>query len=291
MHSVTIVGCGYTGLRLAARWLNLRHVVRGFGTNAESAARIAALGAVAGTLDLDLPPATPIEVEGELVFYTVPPAPAGNRDERLERLLHLLAGSPRRVVYLSTTGVYGDRGGAVVDENTPPEPLSPRAVRRLAAESTLRAWAEPRAISWSILRVPGIYGPDRLPLERLRRADPAITPRETTPTNRIHVDDLVTACMAAGNSPAADRRIYNVTDGSDESLTAFLQRVARLHQLPPPPLISRAEAKRTLSASTWSFLDESRRVGNRRMLDELGVVLAYDDLDAGILACSAERST
>jgi nucleoside-diphosphate-sugar epimerase len=236
------------------------------------------------TLDLDLPAAVSLDVDDHLVYYAVPPAPVGLRDERLERLLGQLAGAPRRFVYLSTTGVYGDRRGAAVDEDSEPEPRTERAVRRLAAETTVRAWAESTATSWCILRVPGIYGPGRLPVERLRRGDPAITPRETTPTNRIHVDDLASACVAAGTSPAAHRRIFNVTDGSDDSLTAYLQRVARVLGLPQPPLISRAEAERTFSASTWSYLSESRRVSNRRMLQELGVELAYPDLDMGIRA-------
>jgi nucleoside-diphosphate-sugar epimerase len=134
------------------------------------------------------------------------------------------------------------------------------------------------------LRVPGIYGPGRLPLERLRRGEPAIVPEEATPGNRIHVSDLVTACVAAGVAAAADGRIYNVTDGSEDSLTEYLLRVARIAKLPAPPLVSRADAQRALSETSWSFLAESRRVDNRRMLDELGVPLLFHDLDTGISA-------
>jgi nucleoside-diphosphate-sugar epimerase len=179
--------------------------------------------------------------------------------------------------------VYGDQSGATVTEDTVPQPRSDRAIRRLAAETRLRTWADSREVSWCILRVPGIYGPGRLPLERLRRGEPAIAAGESAPGNRIHVEDLVTACIAAA-SKRAHRRIFNVTDGSDDSATAFLQRVARIAHLPPPPLISRAEAQRTFSAMSWSFLSESRRVDNRRLIDELGVVLAYQDLDEGIRA-------
>jgi len=283
MHSVAIVGCGYTGLRLAGRWLSLTHGVRGFATRAESLRQVAAIGAESIPLNLDQTPAM-IDLDGQIAYYAVPPAPVGDRDLRLERLLEHIVGRPRRFVYLSTTGVYGDRSGAAVDEDTPPAPRSERAIRRLAAETTLRDWADSHAISWCILRVPGIYGPGRLPVDRLRRGDPAIDPREAMPSNRIHVEDLVTACVAAGSAAAADGRIYNVTDGTDDSLTAYLGRVARLGNLPPPPLISLSEARNTLSAAAWSFLLESRRVDNRRMLAELGVTLAFDDLDAGILA-------
>jgi nucleoside-diphosphate-sugar epimerase len=198
-------------------------------------------------------------------------------------LQHAL-GLPQRFIYLSTTGVYGDRAGASVDEETPPAPQSERAARRLAAEHCVRQWADSRAVSWCILRIPGIYGPGRLPLERLRRGDPAIDLPESTPGNRIHVEDLVSACVAAGSAARANRRIYNITDGSNDSLTAYLQRVARICGLPSPPLISRADAQSISSTTAWSFLNESRRVENRRMLDELGVALAYQDLDAGIRA-------
>jgi nucleoside-diphosphate-sugar epimerase len=137
--------------------------------------------------------------------------------------------------------------------------------------------------------VAGIYGPGRLPLERLHRAVPAIVPHQATPSNRIHVTDLVTACMAAGTAAAADRRIYNVSDGSEYTLTDYLQHVATIAGLPSPPLITRAEAERTATASSWSFLAESRRADNGRMLRELKVQLEYGDLDRGIQASLDEQ--
>jgi len=283
MHAVSILGCGYTGLRLAVRFLSSQHPVRGFAARTLSLSRIVAAGAEAMPLNLDQTP-PPLELDGQLVYYAVPPAPVGDRDQRLERMLEHIVGTPKRIVYFSTTGVYGDRGGGTVDEDTPPAPASERAVRRLAAETTLREWGDSRGVSWCILRIPGIYGPGRLPIDRLRSGDPAIDPREAMPGNRIHVEDLVTACVASGASTRADRRIYNVTDGSDDSLTAYLQRVARICNLPPPPFISRSEAERTFGAMSWSFLSESRRVSSRRLLDELGVAPVFHDLDAGIRA-------
>jgi nucleoside-diphosphate-sugar epimerase len=268
---------------LAARWRSRGYTVRGFGTRPESLRGIAATGADPALLNLDLPFSPPVDLLDQVVYYTVPPAPTGDRDERLERFFGNVAGAPCRFVYVSTTGVYGDRDGDRVNEETPVQPTTARAVRRLAAEHIVREWADSQAISWCILRVPGIYGPGRLPLERLRRGEPAIDPAEATPSNRIHVEDLVTACVAAAATHAGGR-IYNVTDGSDDSLTRYLQRVARIADLPPPPLVSRAQAKMTSSATSWSFLSESRRVDNRRMREELGVQLEYADLDAGIRA-------
>jgi len=289
MQSVSIVGCGYTGLRLAKRWRAMGAAVRGFATRPESLQGIAASGAEAIPLDLDALAQVPLQMDAELVYYSVPPDPRGEGDARLERFLGQIEGAPKRLIYLSTTGVYGDHGGARVDEATPVTPLSARAHRRVAAEDGLRNWADARQVPWCILRIAGIYGPGRLPLERLRRAEPAIALDESLPTNRIHVDDLVSACIAAGQSAAAERRVVNVTDGSDDSSSAFLQRVARITGLPAPPMVSRAEAQRTFSASAWSFLGESRRVANRRLREELGVHLAYEDLDAGIRASLAEQ--
>jgi len=283
MRRVAIVGCGYLGLRLARRWRDLAYPVRGFATRPQSLKDIAATGAEAVQLDLDGPLAH-VHLTGHLLYYLVPPARDGAHDRRLERFLGKIEGPVERFIYVSTTGVYGDRAGAWVNEDTPPAPQSERAVRRLAAENALREWAEALGVSWCILRVPGIYGPGRLPLERLRRGEPAIRPQDATPSNRIHVEDLATACLAAARAARADRRIYNVTDGTDDSLTSYLLRVARIGNLPRPPLISRAEARARFSDSSWSFLGESRRIDNQRMREELGVALAYQDLDAGIRA-------
>jgi nucleoside-diphosphate-sugar epimerase len=287
VHSVSIIGCGYTGRRLAERFRQSGVQVRGFAARAESLLQISADGTEALRLDLDSA-ITPVDFAGHLIYYAVPPAHAAG-DPRLSRFLDAVVGKPRRLIYLSTTGVYGSQGGVRVNEDTPPAPTTERAVRRLAAETALRAWAEARDVSWCVLRVPGIYGPCRLPLERLRRGLPAIVAHEASPGNRIHVTDLVTAAVAAGIAAAADRRIYNVTDGSEHSHTEYLQRVAAMAQLPLPPLISRAEAERSFSTSSRSFLAESRRVDNGRMCRELGVLLKYRDLDAGI--CSSLEIT
>jgi nucleoside-diphosphate-sugar epimerase len=286
---VSIVGCGYTGRRLAARCKESGARVRGFAARAESLPSIEAVGAEARLLDLDSP-IVPLNFAGQLVYYAVPPARRSG-DPRLERFLAAIEDLPKRIIYLSTTGVYGDQAGAKVDEDTSPAPRTERAKRRVAAEITVRSWAERRGVSWCVLRVAGIYGPGRLPLDRLRRAVPAIVPHEATPSNRIHVTDLVTACVAAGSVAAADRRIYNISDGSEYTLTDYLRHVAAIARLPPPPLISRAEAERTATASSWSFLAESRRADNGRMLRELGVELEYHDLDQGIRASLADCPT
>jgi nucleoside-diphosphate-sugar epimerase len=287
LRDVSIVGCGYTGRLLAERWKKAGAQVRGYATRAESLQSIEAAGAESRLLDLDAA-VPPLDFGGQLVYYAVPPA-RENGDPRLERFLAAIVGLPDRLIYLSTTGVYGDQAGAMVDEDAPLSPRTERAQRRVAAETAVRSWAKRHGVSWCVLRVAGIYGPGRLPLERLRRAVPAILPQEATPSNRIHVADLVTACVAAGSAAAADGRIYNVSDGSEYTLTDYLQHVAAIARLPAPPLVSRAEAEKTATASSWSFLAESRRADNGRMLRELKVQLAYLDLDQGIRASLHEN--
>ncbi len=279
----TLIGCGYTGQRIALR---LSGQVQAFTGSQASARALHALGieAQAWDLDRDAPAARRPCVANAAVLYLAPPPPDGETDTRLRACLAALDGQPARFLYLSTTGVYGDAGGATVTEDTPPKPSTRRARARVDAERTLRDWCDRRGVDWSILRVPGIYGPGRLPLERLRRGDPVLREDEAGPGNRIHVDDLATVCIAAATSPRAARRIYNVGDGGHASSTAYFNAVARIAGLLPPPVVSREEARRRLPPATWSFLAESRRVDTTRMQRELGVSLRYAELETGIRA-------
>jgi nucleoside-diphosphate-sugar epimerase len=162
-------------------------------------------------------------------------------------------------------------------------PLTERARRRVSAEEMTRVWCHERRVRRVVLRVPGIYGPDRLPLERLRKSEPVVRPEDAGISNRIHVDDLVTACEAAIENKEA-RGVYNVSDGNSVSSTSFIDLVAQLTGLPHPPRVSMEEAQLTFSPERLSFLNESRRVSNDRMRKHLGVKLRYTDLEAGIRA-------
>jgi nucleoside-diphosphate-sugar epimerase len=267
---VVVVGAGYTGRRVLQR-----------------------LGPAAGLaltrpeFDLDKPPPAIPRLKGNYqLLYTVPPRPVGDTDQRLATLLSLLDPRPERLVYLSTTGVYGGRDGKRVDETTEPAPATERAARRVAAESLLTTWCIEHDTELVILRVPGIYGPDRLGIERLRNAAPVIAETDAGPGNRIHVDDLVSCCIRAldREAPAG---IYNVGDGDHRSTTSFAKSVARLAGIPAPPEVSRAEAEQTFSDARLSFLRESRIVDTRQMRDVLGVVPRYTDPEAGIRASLA----
>ena len=279
---VLIVGCGYVGSRLARRLesFDVTAVVR----TPQSAAALERQGIRAIALDLDrarLGAHIPERLEQAATFYLAPPPQQGESDLRLDRFLQLATVPPATFIYMSTTGVYGDAKGETVDESTPVSPLSERARRRVSAEEMVRVWCTERRVRRVVLRVPGIYGPGRLPLDRLRAREPAIRPDEAGISNRIHVDDLVEACIAAATNLEA-RGVYNITDGNSCSSTEFLDHVARLADLPPPPRVSMDEAQLTFSPERLSFLNESRRVSNDRMLKHLGVKLRYGDMDEGI---------
>lgn len=222
---------------------------------------------------------------GFVLFHFVPPAPAGQTDTRT---IHLLAAlevqPPRRIVYISTSGVYGDCGGAWVDESRPVNPGNDRSRRRVDAERQLTAFAERHAIPLVILRVPGIYGPGRLPLERIRRGDPAVCPEEAPWSNRIHADDLATIAVRAAQDDAPPG-IYNASDDEPSSMTDYFYRLADAAGLPRPPCVSLAEARQTFSPGLLEYLNESRRLDNRRMKEELGVKLLYPTLAEGGAAC------
>lgn len=278
---VVIVGCGYVGKRLGLA-LKSRCDVLGIVSSAASLASLQALGLRGQLVNLDtgvLP--SPGWADDAAVFYLVPPATDSESDVRLARLLGGLRSRPQAFIYMSTTGVYGDADGGEVTEQTPVNPQTARARRRVTAEDMVRVWCTEREVRRVVLRVPGIYGPGRLPLARLASGEPAVRVDEAGIGNRIHVDDLVAACIAALDGRDA-RGIYNVTDGSPMNSTEFLLRVARLAGLPEPPQISMDEAQLVLSPSRLSFLNESRQVSNRRMLEDLQVRLRYADVDAGI---------
>jgi len=280
---VLIAGCGYVGRRLYAKLAETYDVTAVVRT-AHSASELEALGIRAVTLDLDRVrqgASIPERLEQESIVYLIPPPSFGESDLRLDRFLQLATVPPKSFVYVSTTGVYGDTEGAPVDESTPVNPRTDRARRRVTAEEMTRVWCTERRVRRVVLRVPGIYGPGRLPLARMRKGEAVVREDEAGISNRIHVDDLVSACVAAVTNPEA-RGIYNVSDGSAISSTTFLLKVAELADIPPPPQVSMVEAQLTFTADRLTFLNESRRVLNDRMLKHLGVKLKFGDWVEGI---------
>ncbi|MCP4010690.1 MAG: NAD-dependent epimerase/dehydratase family protein [Proteobacteria bacterium] len=184
---------------------------------------------------------------------------------------------------ISTTGVYGDCEGARVDETTPVKPKADRALRRADAETSLLEWAEKNKVDYLILRVPGIYAPDRLPLKRLEAGTPVVAQDEAPWTNRIHADDLATVCFAALHSPVANE-IINVADDAPGNMTEYFFAVADYAGLPRPPEISLQQARQSLSPGMLSYLAESRRIDNSKMKKLLNIKLKYPTLKQGLEA-------
>ena len=239
--------------------------------------------------DLDAGGQLPVDLPDEYaVLYTVAPAATSEYDVRLERLLAELNAPPQRFVYISTTGVYGDRRGALVNEESELNPMTTRARRRVAAERALQSWGNVKGVRICILRVPGIYGPGRLGTDRIRDGSPVIRESEANPGNRIHADDLAACCLAALDNAEADG-IFNVGDGDSRSSTWFAQEVARQAGFEPPPEISWEEARESFSRQRLSFLSESRRIDTRRMREALGIMPRYANAEDGIRASLAEQ--
>jgi nucleoside-diphosphate-sugar epimerase len=282
---ILILGCGYIGRQVARRYLERGDSVLGVVRSTTSAAALEADHIAALPRDLAANDLGDLPFADAKVFHFAPPPGRGVEDLHTRRLVSVFdrVGQPRRLVYISTTGVYGDCGGAWVDESRPPQPAADRARRRWDAEQVLRRWARASSRELVVLRVAGIYGPGRLPLERIRQQLPLVREEEAPYSNRIHADDLVDACIAAMEGAAATG-VYNVCDGHPTTMTDYFQRVADAAGMPRPPLLSMREADEQLSAGMMSYMHESRRLSNRRLREELGVTLRYPTLAEGLKA-------
>lgn len=286
---IFIIGCGDIGKRISALWQARGAGVQALARSPASAKQLELLGIAPVIGDLDQPESlTALPVAGALLYYLAPPPAQGDTDPRMRTLVETLAVSPLpgRIIYISTTGVYGDNHGAWVTEDTPLQPKAARSKRRVDAESVLRTFGKDYGVPVIILRVPGIYGPGRLPIEAIKTRRPVLDENESGYTNRIHAQDLARVCVVAAERGRADA-VYNVSDGHPSSMTGYFNQLADILGEPRPPVVSRAEAQRVLKPGMLSYLDESRRVDNRRMCEELGVKLLYPTLEAGLRASLA----
>lgn len=291
MNHVFIIGCGDIGRRVTKLWQAAGGSVSALARSAERAQSLADSGITPVSGDLDRPDSLhDLPVKNSVLFYFAPPPGDGQGDPRVRATLAALTPSnwPARIVYISTTGVYGDCQGAWVTEETPTHPRSARGARRLDAEIALFDWHRASGMPVVILRVPGIYGPGRLPLERITQGTPVVREEEAPYSNRIHADDLARVCIAAADRGRAGE-LYNISDGQPTTMTDYFYRIADALDLPRPPAVSMAEARKQLTPGMVSFLEESRRIDNRKMREELGVTLLYPKLESGLPACLVSR--
>ncbi|GAB3242756.1 NAD-binding protein [Chitinimonas naiadis] len=273
-----IVGCGDV-VRRALPWLQRRFQIYALCRSEQQAQTLRQLGVRPIQGDLDQPASLQRLVGiAEYVLHSAPPPNQGEDDNRSKHLLAALGQAAilaRGLCYISTTGVYGDCGGDLLDETRPLNPQSARAWRRVAAEQRLRAYGKRQRCRVSIVRAPGIYAADRLPTERLRSGTPALQADVDGYSNHIHADDLAHACCLAlfRGKPG---RTYHACDDSDWKMGDWFDRVADAFALPRPPRLSAEDAQATVSPALWSFMRESRRLSNARLKGELRLRLGYD---------------
>jgi len=269
-----VLGCGDVGMRLLPL-LGARFRVFAVTSQPERCAELRAAGAVPIVADLD-DRASLRRLAGlaPWIVHLAPPQSSGLLDRRTRNLAAILP-EQARLVYVSTSGVYGDCGGARIDETRTPAPSNARARRRLDAETVLRAWGARRGAQLAILRVPGIYAADRLPLKRLREGTPALAELDDVHTNHIHADDLASIVLHALWRMRAGGRVYHASDDSEMKMAAYFDAVADAFGLPRAPRLPRDELKQVVTPMLLSFMSESRRLANGRMKRELGVRLRY----------------
>ena len=284
MKRILIVGSGDVAIRCLP-WLTRRFRVFALVRRPEAATDLRAAGAVPVRADLD-DRRSLMRLAGlaDAVLHFAPPPSQGAGDPRMARLLAALGAGrslPQGLIYISTTGVYGDCGGALVDETRACRATTARAQRRVDAERRLRDFGRRSGVRVAILRAPGIYAADRLPLDRLQRGDPVLTDDDDVFTNHIHAEDLARlACLALFRAPAG--RVYNATDDSDLKMGDYFDAVADAFGLPRPPRLPRGEIAQRLSPLTLSFMSESRRLDNRRLKRELCAGLGYPTIADGL---------
>ncbi len=287
--TVLMIGCGDIALRTIPL-LQKKYRISGLLRQPDKARLFRSLGVSPVTGDLDRRDSLKkLAGIAQIIIHLVPPPNHGKRDTRTANLLAALSkrtkGKPRilpqQLVYISTSGVYGDCQGEVINEARRLKPLNGRAVRRVSAESQIRSWGRRNHVPVTILRVPGIYAGDRLPLKRIQENIPVFAARDDGYTNHIHADDLARIiCAAIGYGKFG--RVYNATDDTQMKMGDYFDLVADHFNLPRPPRIPRDQAAGCISLGMLSFMNESRRISNMRMKKELHVRLRYPTVASGI---------
>ena len=289
---VLVVGCGDVGMRAASLLAGrVRLLALTSSPQRCGALRAAGITPLVGNLD-DVASVRRLAGLAQRVLHLAPPpsdqGPAWTTDPRTRALVRVLSrrALPRSLVYGSTSGVYGDCGGDWVNETRGVQPHTARATRRVHAEASVRAYGQRTGVACTVLRIPGIYAPDRAggtPRDRLLRGTPVLQAADDVYTNHIHADDLARACVLALWRGSGQRNI-NVCDDTELKMGDYFDLAADLYGLPRPPRLARSEAQALLPAMQLSFMAESRRLDNQRLKTELGLALRYPTVREGLVA-------
>lgn len=279
-----IIGCGDIGFRVARLILAQEVPVTAVSRFHKVLPETVTAGSELLTADLDdAETITEVDYRSAAVLYSVPPPGGGVIDSRVANFLASIkpGNEPLNIIYISTTSVYGNSGSILLDETVAPNPANHTGRRRLDAEQQFLAWGAARQVPVVILRVSGIYGPGRVPMQRILSREPLLNEQDAGYTNRIHAYDLAQVCLAAlERGEAGD--IFNVSDGETGKMTDYFNAITDMLSLPRLPQVSLEEARKVMSPLMFSYMTDSRIIDNGKMLRKLGIILKYATMKEGL---------
>jgi len=286
IKNLYLIGCGDIGSRVARLALGEGVTVTALSRQMSKSAGLQSTATLLLSGDLDDCDTLPrLDLRGAAVLYTAPPPGGGITDTRVKNFLASIqpGNEPDKLVYISTTSVYGDCGDDLVSEDRPANPSNHTGRRRLDAEERFREWGRGCGVAVVILRVAGIYGPGRIPMDRIVNRHPLLCEAEAGYTNRIHADDLARICLAALDR-GEDGDIFNICDGETGKMTDYFNAITDLLGMERLPQVPLSEARGVMTPLMFSYMTESRRIDNSRMLAKLGIKLQYPTLREGLKA-------
>ena len=284
------MGCGYIGKKIAHRLKANNPDFFCFVQSEKSKDICISMGLKSIQFDLDESD-TLIDEAGKSLLvnsdiaYLAPPQRSGEKDIRMQHfisMLETLSAAPSKILLISTTGVYGDCEGEWIDEQQPTKPQADRARRRLSAENQLKTYCEKFKVQYVVFRVPGIYAPDKLPVKRITSGEPIVNAADSGYTNRIHADDLSAFCVEALVGDEVTTGIFNCCDGAPSTMNDYFVKVADALKLTRPKEISLLQAQQELSPGMLSYLAESKRISNKKLLSHFKTRFKFANLDAGL---------
>lgn len=287
--SIKIIGCGFIGKKVGVRLSERKLAVTCFVRSEQSFSECGNYDLDVAICDLDeknigLEENVLDQFWGSCIAYFAPPPKTGLQDTRMQHfvdMLNKLKISPAKILLISTTGIYGDCQGDWIDESRDVNPQADRAHRRLSAETQIQNYCDEKNIDCVVLRVPGIYSHEKLPVKRITSGEPVVRAEDSGYTNRIHADDLAAFCIEA-LTEEVESGVYNCCDGNPSTMNDYFMQVADALNISRPDEISLQQAKQELSAGMLSYLAESKRIKNTRLLANFKTQFKYPNLHAGL---------